>query len=134
LPTGERLLAVAVGAAVGAALRWLALRLGSPAGEDVVLLGINVAGAAALGALTGWPSALDRPRLSALVGPGICGGLTTWSGLALPAAQRLRDGHWAAGVGWPALTVIVGVAAASATHHLAGRASPVADEDEELDW
>lgn len=134
LPIAERLIAVAMGAATGAAVRWLALRSGSPSADDVVLLGINVVGAATLGALTGWPGALERPRLSALLGPGVCGGLTTWSGLALPAAHRLRDGRWVAGLGWPALTVLMGVTAAVVAHHLAGRAGSVPEEDEELDW
>lgn len=129
-----RVAAVAVGAALGAGLRWLALDVGGQATADTVLLVVNVAGAAVLGWLTGWPHGLRHPRTTALLGPGVCGGLTTWSGLALPAALRLREGDWEAALGWPALNVALGVLAAAATYHLASRIEPAPPSVEELDW
>ena len=77
-------LAVAVGAAVGAPLRFVVeRRLASswPRGTLVV----NVAGSMLLGALLGWASTRDADSttvLVALVGTGFCGALTTFGGYA----------------------------------------------------
>ena len=125
---------MAVGAALGAGLRWLALELGGQAAADTVLLLVNLAGAATLGWLTGWPHGLRHPRATALLGPGVCGGLTTWSGLALPAAMRLREGDWAVGLGCPDVNVALAVLAAAAGYHLASRIEPAPPSVEELDW
>lgn len=101
---------MAVGAAAGAAMRWAALEAGGAV--DLTLLLLNALGAGTLGALGGWAARRRHPGWVAFAGPGICGGLTTWSGLALSAAERLRAGEIAAGLLWPVLGTASGIAAA----------------------
>ncbi|QNN54883.1 CrcB family protein [Nocardioides mesophilus] len=78
---------VALGAAVGAPLRYLAGHLF----DDVLPLGtiaVNVAGSF----LLGWFSALGLDGSStALLGTGFCGGLTTYSAFAVHTHDR---GPW----------------------------------------
>lgn len=72
-------LLVALGAAVGAPLRWLVGRLvPGPRGTLVV----NVLGSALLGASLGL-----GPSSYALVGTGFCGALTTFSTFAVEAVE-----------------------------------------------
>jgi CrcB protein len=77
-------LAVALGAAVGAPLRFLTERRLAdtwPRGTFVV----NVVGSAVLGVLVGWASTRDAESTAvivALVGTGFCGALTTFGGYA----------------------------------------------------
>ena len=99
-------LAVAVGAAVGAPLRFAVerrLAASWPRGTFVV----NVVGSAVLGTLVGWASTRDgdsRAVLVALVGTGFCGALTTFGGYA---AQVLDLAVGAAGLDRPAARALV---------------------------
>lgn len=84
-------LLIAIGAAVGAPLRyltdrWVQARFG-PVFPFGTLL-VNVAGSLALGLLTG--IAAGRP-LHALLGVGFCGALTTYSTFGYETAQLLTD-------------------------------------------
>jgi len=76
---------VALGATVGAALRYLVHRAadGSPWGT----FGVNVAGSALLGALVG--AAVPAPVL-ALLGTGFCGALTTYSTFGVETVDLAR--------------------------------------------
>ncbi len=104
------LLYVALGAALGAPLRFLTAHLLDgrlPWGTMLV----NVAGSFALGAVTG-------PGLGAeavaLLGTGFCGALTTYSAFAVQAHERgLRDGLLVV-----ALTVPPALAACTLGHAL----------------
>ncbi|AIJ23167.1 fluoride efflux transporter CrcB [Amycolatopsis methanolica] len=72
-------LLVALGAAVGAPLRYLTDRAIQARHDTVFPWGtftVNVAGSAILGFLTGLPT---NPALTALIGSGFCGALTTYS-------------------------------------------------------
>ena len=100
-------LCVALGAAVGAPLRYLVsrrldrLHAGTGPGWRALpwgTLAVNLAGSL----LLGWSSAqaLDGALL-ALVGVGFCGGLTTWSGFAV---QVLALG-WRRGSAYAVLTL-----------------------------
>ncbi len=105
-------LLVALGAAVGAPLRYLAghaLDRRMPWGTLIV----NLAGSAALGALTG--AAVDG-RWLALLGTGFCGGLTTYSAFAV---QTVHGGR-ARGPAYVVATVAGCLAAATLGHLLAG--------------
>ncbi|RKF28663.1 fluoride efflux transporter CrcB [Micromonospora globbae] len=100
-------LLVALGAAVGAPLRYLTdravqARFGSafPWGT----LTVNVAGSLLLGALAGLPTG---PAVGALLGTGFCGALTTWSTLSYETLQLAR-----AGGRLPALVNVLGSVAA----------------------
>ena len=104
-------LLVALGAAVGAPLRYLAghfLDRTVPWGTLIV----NLAGSAALGALAG--AAVDGHWL-ALLGTGFCGGLTTYSAFAVQTAHGGRR----RGTAYAVATVAGCLAAATLGHLLA---------------
>ena len=96
---------VALGAAVGAPLRFLAA-LWMP-GPRATLL-VNVVGSALLGALV-HPS----PSVAALVGIGFCGALTTFSTFAVEVAQS-RSWRYAV------LTLVLCLGAAGLSRSFAG--------------
>ncbi|MFL6154251.1 MAG: fluoride efflux transporter FluC [Ornithinibacter sp.] len=105
-------LLVALGAAVGAPLRYLAnhgirARLGgTPAAGTLV---VNVTGSFVLGLLVG--AGLGSAPL-ALVGIGFCGALTTFSTLAVELWDALADDRYAHAVANIALSLTLGLGAA----------------------
>ena len=105
-------LLVALGAAVGAPLRYLAGHFLDRRVHWGTLL-VNLAGSALLGGLVG--SAVEG-RWLALLGTGFCGGLTTYSALAVQSVQggRRRGSAYAVG------TVVGCLAAATLGHLTAG--------------
>ena len=114
---GWLLLLVALGGATGAVLRHLGTM--PPLGAFRGVLLVNVAGAAALGALV---ALADRMPTWAflLLGTGVCGALTTWSTLAVQTWELARraPGRAAAYLG---LTLLLGVGAASLVMAVLGR-------------
>ena len=90
------LLLVAVGAAVGAPLRYLTDRF-IQARHDTIFpwgtLMVNVAGSLIFGVLMGLATAgrLD-PAILSLLGPGFCGGLTTYSTFGYETLRLAEDG------------------------------------------
>ena len=110
-------LLVAVGAAVGAPLRYLVdqavqARLGSslPWGTFVV----NVAGSLLLGVLVGAATAGVLPAgAGALLGTGLCGALTTYSTFGYQTVALLTAGRTRYALLNVAASVTVGLAAAS---------------------
>ncbi len=108
-------LLVALGAAVGAPVRFLvsrALDHGWPWGTLVV----NLSGSAALGALLG--AAVEGHWL-ALLGTGFCGGLTTYSAFAV---QSVLGGP-RRGTAYAVTTVVGCLVAATLGHLVAGALS-----------
>lgn len=108
---------VAGGGAVGAALRWAAGELGSaptPDGVPWVLIGVNVAGSLLLAVVVArYRSLGDRgPVWLDGLGAGLCGGLTTFSGVAVVLATQLRDGQ--AGVAVLTVILMVGLTLSAA--------------------
>lgn len=100
-------LLVFVGAAVGASLRYLAGRLVRRS-FPWATLAVNVVGSFLLGCVAG-----ASPHLVALVGTGLCGGLTTYSTFSHETLRLTEDGkHWQAFAN-AAVSVIAGVAAAA---------------------
>ncbi|MEU4559348.1 CrcB family protein [Actinoplanes sp. NPDC023936] len=99
-------LLVALGAAIGAPLRYLTDRaLGSPWGT----LTVNVIGSFLLGVVLGLPLS---PALVALAGTGFCGALTTYSTFSWETLSLARRGERAAAAGYVAASVLAGLAAA----------------------
>lgn len=82
---------VAVGGAIGTALRaGITLAIGDDLGPALVPL-INVVGAFLIGILFGWRSRMPRSsraqRVQLFLGTGVLGGFTTYSALAVEAAE-----------------------------------------------
>lgn len=114
---------VALGAAVGAPLRylvdrWLQLRTGSdlPWGTFTV----NVAGSLVLGTVAGLvASGAVGAGVGAAVGTGFCGALTTFSSFGYETVRMLEEGSWGAALTNVAATLAVGLAAVTAGWGLA---------------
>lgn len=102
---------VALGAAVGAPLRYLAGHL-LDRRVHWGTLAVNLVGSAVLGSLLG--AAVHGDRL-ALLGTGFCGGLTTYSSFAV---QSVRGGP-RRGTAYVVMTVTGCLAAATLGHLLA---------------
>ncbi|GAA4943139.1 fluoride efflux transporter FluC [Actinoplanes utahensis] len=105
-------LLVALGAAVGAPLRYLTdqvmrARFGTafPWGT----LAVNVAGSFLLGLLLGLPLS---PGLVALLGTGFCGALTTYSTFSWEILAMARRRERIAAAGYALLSITAGVGAA----------------------
>ena len=106
-------LLVALGAAVGAPLRFLVNhvareRLGTTPVAGT--LAVNVAGSFVLGCLAG--AAVEGVPL-ALVGTGFCGALTTFSTLALELWDALEDDRPVEAAVTTGLSVVLGIGAAA---------------------
>lgn len=121
-PTLPHLLLVAVGAAIGAMLRW-GLDTTIP-GDDLpwTTLAINVSGAFALGLL---PVVVRRSHAAALaLGPGLLGGFTTVSTWTLQVRDLAAD-HRAGLAGlYLAATLAAALAAARLGRSLSHRPEP----------
>ena len=107
-------LLVALGAAVGAPLRYLVDRAVGSHNFPWGTLGVNVAGSFLLGLLSG--AALAGDGL-AVLGVGFCGGFTTYSSFAV---QTHRLG-WARGAAYSTLTIVTALAACT-SGYLIGQA------------
>jgi CrcB protein len=107
-------LLVAVGAAVGAPLRYLVDRAVQARHDSVFpwgTLAVNVAGSALLGLLAG----LDVPgEAMAALGTGFCGALTTYSTFGYETVRLVRDGARAYAAANALVSVGAGLAAGGA--------------------
>ncbi|MEU5831669.1 fluoride efflux transporter FluC [Micromonospora tulbaghiae] len=105
-------LLIALGAAIGAPLRYLTdravqARHGSPFPWGT--LTVNLAGSVLLGGLLAAPVG---PAVTALVGTGFCGALTTWSTLSYETLRLARTGERRLAYANVALSVVAGLGAA----------------------
>lgn len=106
------LLLVALGAAVGAPLRYLTDRLIRSRHDSVFPWGtlvVNVAGSLLLGFLIGLPTG---PALTALLGTGLCGALTTYSTFSYETLRLAQDGARLLAVVNVVISIAAGLAAA----------------------
>lgn len=109
-------LLVVAGAAVGAPTRYLVdvlVRWWLRSGPDDVPWGtavVNLAGSLLIGLVAG--STLDRPApaLTALVGTGFCGALTTYSTFSVETVRLLERGRAGAAAGYAVGSLVAGVA------------------------
>lgn len=121
------LLLVALGGAAGSAGR-SAIALALPGSPLAATLLVNVVGAFALGVLIavltgtapeGWDGGeqarrrrRDRQlRARLLLGTGLCGGFTTYSALALQAAELVQDSAMLTAAGYALVTLVAGTSA-----------------------
>ena len=126
---------VALGGAVGSAGR-SAIALALPESPLAATLLVNVVGAFALGVLiavlTGTaPEGRDggeqarrrrdrQLRARFLLGTGLCGGFTTYSALALQAAELVQDSAMLTAAGYALVTLVAGTSASVAGLALGG--------------
>jgi fluoride exporter len=110
------LLLVALGAAVGAPLRYLADRFIQARHDTIFPWGtfaVNVAGSLILGLVMGSAAAgsLD-PMIVTVVGPGFCGALTTYSTFGYETLRLAEDGSRFLAAANVALNLLAGLGAA----------------------
>ena len=87
-------LAVALGGALGAVLRWvLGEAVPEASGFPWTTFGINVSGCLVLALLPALASVRRRPTLAVALGPGVLGGYTTLSAYAEQTRALLADGQ-----------------------------------------
>jgi CrcB protein len=125
VPARRILLAVFLGGAAGAVAR-VALALAWPPEPGTwpwATFAANVAGAALLGAVEARRGLPDLGR--ALLGPGLCGALTTFSALQVELVVLVDGGHAALAAAYAAASLAAGVAALAAGRAAAG--PPVAE-------
>lgn len=125
----RRLLLVGAGGAAGATLRWALLDLGGEAFRPALLL-VNVLGCIVLGAALAreGPAGSSRHRwLHDALAVGFCGGLTTFSTLAVEVAELGRDGRAGFGAWYLGASVVLGIAGVMFGAAFAGR--PLALEE-----
>lgn len=106
-------LLVALGAAVGATLRFLAAHYVDDERFPTGTLGVNVAGSFLLGAFS---AMVLSGSTMALLGTGFCGGLTTYSAFAVGAYRH----GWSTGSAYAAATVVLSLLACGAGFALYG--------------
>ena len=105
-------LLVALGAAVGAPLRYLtdrALKARFGAAFPWGTLAVNVVGSLVLGFLVGLPVGSE---LAALLGTGFCGALTTYSTFSHEVLALGRERATGRALGYVAVSVVAGLSAA----------------------
>lgn len=103
-----QLVLVAVGGAVGAAIRWTIADAWVTNGFPWPTLIVNVVGCALLAIFTadGIPTTVQR-----LLGAGMCGGLTTFSTLSIEVVQLLETDQRITAITYVAASVTLGLAA-----------------------
>jgi CrcB protein len=121
--------AIAIGGALGAALRWAVLALADPAtGFPWPVFTLNVLGSLLLGLAL----ARGHRRAGHLwwrdgVGIGFCGGLTTFSTFAVEAATFVRDGRSALAVAYVTASVAAALAAVTLGALIGGSVDAIDD-------
>lgn len=116
------ILAVALGGAIGAVLRYLLGALAaarSGGGFPWVTLAINVTGSLLLGFLArylapGGPAPVTAPALYAGLTVGLCGGYTTFSTFSYEVLALAERGAWARALLYVAASVTLALAATAA--------------------
>ena len=107
------LLLVALGAAVGAPLRYLADRAVQARHDSVFpwgTLAVNVSGSLVLGFLVGLPAS---GPVATLVGTGFCGALTTYSTFSYETMRLTQEGAWFYALANVVASVVAGLGAAA---------------------
>ncbi len=116
-------LAVALGAALGALLRWRAgLWLNAAwAGFPLGTLAVNTVGGFLIGIALAWFEQAPHELLRLLLVTGFLGGLTTFSAFSVESLLLLQRGHWALALGHT-LAHVLGALACAALGYRLGQA------------
>ncbi|MEU5908796.1 fluoride efflux transporter CrcB [Micromonospora sp. NPDC047467] len=112
-------LLIALGAAVGAPLRYLTDRAVQSRHDSAFPWGtltVNVVGSLLLGVLVGLPAG---PAVTALLGTGFCGALTTYSTFSYETLRLAQAGRRLLALANVSVSVAAGLAAATAGYALA---------------
>jgi len=124
-------LAVALGGAIGALLRWtLGEVVPHGSGFPWTTFAINLTGSAALAALPALDVVRRRPALAAGLGPGLLGGYTTLSAFAEESRTLLAHGQTVTALAYLLATLAACLAAVAVVSHLhppAVAAAPAAE-------
>ncbi len=112
--SAAHLLAVALGGAIGAGLRYLLYHLfhsGSGVAPHWTIAAVNLIGCIAIGVLLGWLDGrgITDERIRIFVGWGILGAFTTFSTFAMDGLQLIRDARYTEAIAYLAGSVILGV-------------------------
>lgn len=105
-------LLVALGAALGAPLRYLTDRAVQARHDSVFPWGtmaVNVCGSALLGFLVGLPAG---PAFLALAATGFCGALTTYSTFSYETLRLTQEGAWLYALANVVISIVAGLGAA----------------------
>ena len=126
------LLAVAVGGATGAMLRWLLGEI-APDGSGFpwTTFAINVSGAFLLATLPALAAVRDRVLLALALGPGLLGGFTTLSAYAEQGRGLLDDGRPGLALAYLVGTLAACLAAVTVAHRLSTPDEQLVFDDEE---
>ncbi|MEO3774762.1 fluoride efflux transporter CrcB [Micromonospora sp. B9E7] len=112
-------LLIALGAAVGAPLRYLTDRAVQSRHDSAFPWGtltVNVIGSLLLGALVGWPAG---PAVTAALATGFCGALTTYSTFSYETLRLVRGGNRLLAIANALGSVAAGLVAATAGYAVA---------------
>jgi len=114
---------VAIGAALGAGIRWIGLELewGNP---DQIILALNLLGTALLATVIEWRGKGVSTQSEALMGAGFCGALTTWSSLALLTADHLKHARFTHALLWLGANIAAGLVVAAAAKAVQAQRRP----------
>lgn len=119
------LLQVALGGALGSALRWL-VGLGvvrvAPPGFPLAILSVNVAGSFLMGVFVAAAARRGFEHLSPLLVTGLLGGFTTFSAFSLEAVTLIERGRAGQAALYVGLSVGVSIAALALGVWIARRA------------
>jgi CrcB protein len=107
-------LLVALGAAIGAPLRYLVDRAVQARHDSLFPWGtfaVNVTGSLILGVLVGGAEAVPG-NVATLLGTGLCGALTTYSTFGFETIRLIEDRAWLYAVANAVASIVVGLGAA----------------------
>jgi fluoride exporter len=107
-------LLVALGGALGSALRYAVSLATGPTAFPWATLLVNVLGSLAIGLVLalGLKNQAFAQQWKLLLATGVCGGFTTFSAFAAENLQLLQQGRYWLCLGYTAISVVAGIAAA----------------------